>query len=323
MPKKSLFAPIGILLVLLLLVGSVSANLSVVSTTTVLWDPIQYIGGDKVEAIYVADPTICAHLQTDIINNRIQLERENIIHADLFIANNFTFDNPHVMRPVEDFMLANGYGEISWLTLKNPAMTWNSPTGAKLLSEEVLGWLMNADPGNASYYEQRYHDYLSLIDAADLSKEEQEKISGQDVIVMVWQKDAAEKWLGLNIVSIFAPEFYQGGKFTAVKLVDDINANPEKYKNVKYIIENMQSGEAGKGIEEALHDHKIPAERVIFTNFPKSIEGIDSIPEILAYNKELVTPGDLKPTPAQQAPPGTFISLGALIVVLLWTARSD
>ena len=53
---------ISCLLFIILVIPSVHA-LTVISTTTVLWDPIQYIGGEKVQAIYIADPTICPHLQ--------------------------------------------------------------------------------------------------------------------------------------------------------------------------------------------------------------------------------------------------------------------
>jgi len=38
--------------------------------------------------IYIADPAICPHVQGDIIPNRIQLQREFIANADLFVAIN-------------------------------------------------------------------------------------------------------------------------------------------------------------------------------------------------------------------------------------------
>ena len=105
---------------------------------------------------------------------------------------------------------------------------------------------------------------------------------------MLWQREPVEKWLGINVLTIFAPEFAMNGTKTAAKVVDDINANPEKYKNVSFIIENMQSGDLAKGIEESLKDKGIKAERVIFTNFPGSVEGADSMADVLRYNKELV-----------------------------------
>lgn len=278
------------LLLFLLFITPGASALSVVSTTTVLWDPAQYIGGEKVEAIYIADPTICPHMQADIIPNRIQLEKDFIRDADLFVAHNGSVDQSYVMPYVSDFMAANDYGTVEWVTLENPSMTWNTPSGAKTLSREVAGWLIAADPANRTYYEARLNDYLAEIDAADLTSEEREAIPGRDAVVMVWQKDAAIEWLGLNLVSIYAPDFYQGGRFTPQAVVSDIYNNPEKYRNVKYVIENMQSGELAKGLEEALHDNGVPAERVIFTNFPKSLPGVDSLPDVIRYNKGLVTP---------------------------------
>jgi len=288
--------------------------LNVVSTTAVLWDPAQYIGGEKVKAIYVADPTICPHMQADIIPNRIQMEKDFIRTADLFIAHNGSVDVSYVMPYVDDFMAANNYGTVKWVTLKNPSMTWNTPEGAKALSTEIAGWLIAADPANKTYYESRLAEYLGQIDAADVSAEEKNLIAGQDTVVIVWQQDAAEKWLGLNVVSIYAPDFYQGGKFTPVKVVDDINNNTAKYRNVQYVIENMQSGELAKGLEEALRNKGIPVKRVIFTNFPKSIPGVDTLPDVIRYNKALVTPKE--PTPGHATAAPTQSSLDILMLPL-------
>jgi zinc/manganese transport system substrate-binding protein len=285
---KKKFIILFSLLVLILLPGA--SALKVVSTTTVTWDPIRYIGGDRVEAIYIADPTICPHMQSDIIPNRIQMQKDFIRDADLFVAINGSVDQSYVMPFVDDYMQANNYGTVDWVTLKDPAMTWNTPEQAKALSTEVAGWLIDADPANRTYYESRLTDYLAQIDAVDLTPEERAQISGQDVVVMVWQKEAAEDWLGLHVVNIFAPEFYMGGKYTPMKLVDDMQANPGNYGNVKYVIENMQSGEVAKGVHEYLTTNGVPAQRVIFTNFPKSIPGVDTLPDVLEYNKNLVNP---------------------------------
>ncbi len=113
-------------------------------------------------------------------------------------------------------------------------------------------------------------------------------------------------------------------KYTAAKLVDDINANPEKYANVTYIIENMQSGELAKGVEEALNDQGIPAQRVVFTNFPKSVPGVETIPDVIAYNKGLVmTQTTPTTTPAPEAPVGILAALGAVAIGLLLISRRD
>ena len=117
---------------------------------------------------------------------------------------------------------------------------------------------------------------------------EKKQLNQTQVIVMLWQKEPVQNWLGMKVVNFFAPEFAMNGTKTAAKIVDDINANPGKYQNVTYVIENMQSGELAKGIEESLKDKGINATRVIFTNFPGSVPGADTMAEVLSHNKQLV-----------------------------------
>jgi zinc/manganese transport system substrate-binding protein len=267
------------------------ATLRIVSTTSVLMDPATYIGGDRVEAITIADPTLCPHLQADIIPNRIQLNMDFIANANMFMAYNDSNDQRYNMPAVNDFMKANDYGEVVWYTVSNPSLGWNTPTNAKILATEVKGWLEEKDPTNATYYEQRYDDYVKSFDAIEPTAEEREKLNQTEVVVMLWQMDPVQDWLGMKVVNFFAPEFAMNGTKTAAKVVDDINANPTKYQNVTYVIENMQSGELAKGIEEALNDKGINAERVIFTNFPGSVPEANTMAEVLDYNKQLVLQG--------------------------------
>jgi len=264
------------------------ATLKIVCTTSVLMDPATYIGGDRVEAVSIADPALCPHLQTDIIPNRIQLNMDFIKNANMFLAYNDSNDQRYNMPAVNDFMKANNYGAFEWNTVSNPSREWNTPINSKLLAAEVEGWLANKDPANKAYYEQRYNEYAKSLDAIEPTQAERKQLNQTQVIVMLWQKEPVQDWLGMNVVNFFAPEFAMNGSKTAAKIVDDINANPDKYQNVTYIIENMQSGELAKGIEESLKDKGINAMRVIFTNFPGSVPGVDTMSEVLDYNKQLV-----------------------------------
>jgi zinc/manganese transport system substrate-binding protein len=291
MLKKSSIERILIALLVLCPLGVPAvAAIDIAATTSVIADPVQAIGGNHVNVIAVADPTVCPHMQGDIIDSRIQMQKDFIASADLFMAHNSGMDKPIVMPAVEKFMQTNYGRNLNWTIIS--AQDWNTPDKAKVFAGEVKDKLVAADGANATAYEANYDAYCDAIDAADLTEEEKSRIEGQDVVVMVWQKEAAENWLGLNVVAIFGPDFYMGGQFTPAKVVDDIAANPEKYRNVKYVIENMQSGEMAKGIEEALHDRGIGADRIIFTNFPKSIAGVESLPDVLVHNKEAVIPAD-------------------------------
>jgi len=211
-----------------------------------------------------------------------------IKNADMFMAYNDSNDQKYNIPAVNDFMKANNFGEVSWNTVSNPSRGWNTPTNARLLADEVIGWITEKDPANQSYYEERYNGYVKSFDAAQPTEDERKKLNETSVIVMLWQREPVEKWLGMNVVNLFAPEFALNGTKTAAKVVDDINDHPDRYQNVSFIIENMQSGELAKGIEEALKDKGINVRRVIFTNFPGSMEGVNTMADVLRHNKELV-----------------------------------
>lgn len=304
-----------------------TGKIKVVCTTSVLMDPVTYIGGDKVEAISIADPTMCPHLQTDIIPNRIQLNKDFIANADMLVAYNDSNDKQYNIPAVNDFMKANNYGTVTWKAVSDPSRSWNTPATAKLLAAEVKGWLVEKDLANQSYYEQRYNDYVKLFDAVEPTAAEKAQFNKTKVIVMLWQQDPVKNWLGMDVVNFYAPEFAMNGTKTPAKLVDDINANPDKYKGVEYIIENMQSTELAKGVEEAMHDKGINVKRVIFTNFPGSVPNTATMADVLEYNKQLVlqaTPTAVPTTaPTATATPAPspigleVIAAGALIGMAL------
>ena len=288
---------LGVLLILGLLLSLLpgAGALEVVTTTSVLWDPVQEIGGDAVTAVYIADPTVCPHLQGDILPGLIQKNMDILGSADLFLAHNASMDIA-TMQAIEKFRDANGYGKTNWKILK-PDTTWNTPDTAVTLADTVTDWLKQADPQNSAAFTERADSYKEKILAAgELTEDQKALLAKRYAVIIAWQQEPVKNWLGMNVVEMFAPEFAVGGNKTPAKIVDLLKADPQRLYALDllpgggkiYVIENMQSGEMAKGIEEALTDMAIYANRVIFTNFPKSIDGVDSIPDVLQYNKNLV-----------------------------------
>jgi zinc/manganese transport system substrate-binding protein len=276
----------------LLLGVPAACALNVVTTTSVLWDPVSQIGGDAVNVVYIADPTVCPHLQGDILPALLQKNAEALKSPDLMLAHNSSMDTA-AMAAIEKFRSSNGYGNTTWKILK-PDTAWNTPESAAALADTVLGWLKTADPKNADKFTANAGKYKEAIKkAGTITAEEKDKLSSKYSIVMAWQKDPVEKWLGVKVYDIFAPEFAYGGNKTPAKVVDALQKNKDKLNALDlvsgggkmYVIENMQSGEMAKGIEEAVNDIAA-AKRVILTNFPKSVEGVSSIPDVLQYNKK-------------------------------------
>ena len=200
------------------------------------------------------------------------------------------------MAAIEKFRDSNGYGKTNWTILK-PDAAWNTPETAEALADTVLGWLKAADPKDADTFTANAEKYKAEIaKAGSLTADEKALLSSKHAIVMAWQKDPVEKWLGVQVYDIFAPEFAYGGNKTPAKIVDALQKNKDKLYALDlvsgggnmYVIENMQSGEMAKGIEEALTDLAVKADRVTFTNFPKSVDGVNSIADVLSYNKNLL-----------------------------------
>lgn len=289
--------PLYLFVVFALLLGipAVSA-LDVVTTTSVLWDPVSQIGGDSVNVVYIADPAVCPHLQGDILPGLLQKNAEALISPNLFLAHNSSMDMATI-GAIEKFRDSNGYGKTTWKVLTPEQDSWNTPEKAQALADTVLGWLKAADPKNAETYTANAEKYKEeIVQAGTLTADEAGALSKKHAIVMAWQKEPVEKWLGVQVYDFFAPEFAYGGNKTPAKVVDAIQSNPDGIYaldlvsggGLMYVIENMQSGEMAKGIEEALVDQAVFSKRVIFTNFPRSIEGVESIPDVLKYNKNLL-----------------------------------
>ncbi|HOL41788.1 MAG TPA: metal ABC transporter substrate-binding protein, partial [Methanospirillum sp.] len=209
MRHSGLFVILGIIIALI--PGALALN--VVTTTSVLWDPVQEIGGDAVHVVYIADPTVCPHLQGDILPGLIQKNAKDLETADLFLAHNSSMDLA-TMQAIEKFRESNGFGKTNWKILK-PDAAWNTPESAQELADTVLGWLKAADGANATAYEKAAQAYKEKIAAAgNLTDEEKSLLSKKYAVVMAWQREPVEKWLGLNVVDFFAPEFAFGGNKT-------------------------------------------------------------------------------------------------------------
>jgi zinc/manganese transport system substrate-binding protein len=164
-------------LILALIPGVMGLN--VVTTTSVLWDPVQQIGGDAVSAVYIADPTVCPHLQGDILPGLIQKNADKLQNADLFLAHNSSMDLA-TMQAIEKFRDSNGYGKTNWKMLK-PDASWNTPETASELADTVLGWLKAADSKNATAFDERARAYKEKIQAAGNLTDEEKKFAWKEV----------------------------------------------------------------------------------------------------------------------------------------------
>lgn len=329
---KKLVIFFALLLVLGLLIPGAAA-LNVVTTMPNLWDVTGEVGGDSVTVMYVAPPA-AVHISSDTIDALLQQNSEFIRTADVFLGQGGTMDGA-VITKVTEFRKKNFDADTTWLLLSNVSkdvianttVTFDNPTVLAGYSETTAYLLSIADPANTSVYTENLNKYLAGISTATkLSAAEKELLSDTPIICHFRIKNQAVNWLGMDCIDSYPQPT------TAKDLIDEIHANPEKYKTIAanstigkiIVIENSVAGpDMGIGVHEALKDAGVPCERMIFLNLPKSAENVDTILDYYAYNKNLILSLAIpKETPKPtESPIGTFVVIAGVFGAVFLSRR--
>lgn len=308
--------------VLLLTLGLIpgAAALNVVTTMPNLWDVAGEIGGDSVKVMYVAPPA-AVHIASDTIDSLLQQNSEFIKNADVFLGQGGTMDGT-VIAKVTEFREKNFGLETQWSLLSEVTaeevpsinIAFDNPTALMGYSAGVAYLLAEVDPLNQEIYSDNLIQYIAKIDRETyLTAEEKNLFEGVPIICHFRIQNQAVNWLGMTPIDTYPQP-------TEMKdLIDDIHANPEKYKAIAesskagkiFVIENTVAGsEMGIGVHEALKDAGVPVERVIFLNLPKSAEGADTILDYYNYNKNLMIGYLMGANPSEtSAPVGIFAGI--------------
>lgn len=327
--EKTIGIILTVFLICSMLISGASA-LNVVTTMPNIWDVTQEIGGDKVTAIYVAPPT-AIHISSDTIDAVLQKNSDFIHTADLFIGQGGGMDGTPITK-VTEFRLTN-FGEktdwhlmneVSTSEVPNATNVYDNPTSLIGYAQTIAYILKTADPAYADTYDANLAAYLKKISTVTtLTPAEKELLSDVPIICQFRIKNQAETWLGMHVITSYpSPETVQA-------IVDDIHADPTKYSKIAedakcgkiFVVENIVAGQdIGKSIHEALTDEKIPCERVVFLNLPKSADGINSILDYYTYNKALIVDSVSNETPTQ-SPMAAVPIMGALACAVLFLSR--
>ncbi|ABN07264.1 periplasmic solute binding protein [Methanocorpusculum labreanum Z] len=329
--KKTIGIILTLFLICSMLISGASA-LNVVTTMPNIWDVTQEIGGDKVTVIYVAPPT-AVHISSDTIDAVLQKNSDFINTADLFIGQGGGMDGTPITKVTEfrktnfgkdtDWKLMN---EVPTSALPNATNVYDNPTSLIGYAQTIAYILETADPANAGTYAANLETYLKKISTVTtLTPAEKEALSDVPIICQFRIKNQAETWLGMHVITSYpSPETVQA-------IVDDIHADPAKYSKIAedakcgkiFVVENIVAGQdIGKPIHEALTDEKIPCERVVFLNLPKSADGINSILDYYTYNKDLIL-DSINDETQTQSPLAVVPIIGALACAVLFLTRRN
>ncbi len=264
-----------------------TSQLKVVTTTSMMAQIVEIVGGDSVEVVYILPPTQCPG-HYDVKPGDIQ----QLADADLFLLHGWqgesfaqelidSADNPDLsvvriqvkgifMTPPpqleEDETLTGDY--------------WMTPPVQREAVGMVADALCRIDAGNSAAYEVAAAEYSDRIEAKEAQirlQLEQANVSGVDVICAGMLVGFVE-WVGLDIAATYG----RPDSLTPQVVRELVDTGREE--NVALIIDNLQSGQdAGAGIAEELG-----CQRIILSNFPGGFDNTETWEKAIDDNIERI-----------------------------------
>ncbi|UCH42321.1 MAG: zinc ABC transporter substrate-binding protein, partial [Dehalococcoidales bacterium] len=273
MKKAGVFAVVTLVLLATLLVGGCSSGetsqLKVVTSTALIAQIVERIGGDMVDVINIIPPAQCpGHF--DVKPGDIQ----KLADAEIFLMHNWQGEQftQEIITSADNPDL--GVGVISI------AGNWMTPSVQQEATDVILDFLKNADSENSAAYQELADKYKAEVEAKGAQIET--RLAGEnleEVNVMCNEQIAGlVQWIGLNVIATYdRPDSLTPQ--VVMELVDKA-----REEGVVLFIDNLQSGaDASAQMAE-----EIGCNRVTLTNFPGGFDGTETWEKAIDYNVELV-----------------------------------
>jgi len=246
-----------------------SAKLKVVTSTSLLAQIVERIGGDMVSVVNIIPPAQCpGHF--DIKPGDIQ----TLAEAQLFIIHNWQGEK------FSEDLIASANNE-NLITVKiELAGNWMTPAVQRDATDKIATALIQIDPDNSAAYQQAANEYKAVVTAKESEiTAELNQVNLSAVNVLCDEQQAGfVAWTGLNIIATYGrPE-----TFTPQVVKDLVDTGREGM--ITLVIDNMQTGgEPGKSLAEELG-----VSHIVLSNFPGGYENTDTWEEAIDYNIELI-----------------------------------
>ena len=248
-------------------------KLKVVTSTSLIAQIVERVGGDKVDVVNIIPPGQCpGHF--DCTPGDIQ----KLADADLFLLHGWQGEkfSADLIATADNEKLVS-----MQLNVKvGENMNWMTPSVQSAAVEKISEALIQVDEANSDEYREAADAYKSQIAAKETEVKDMLAVinPGGVNVLCADQQAGFIGWAGFNIINIFGrPDSLTP---QVVKdLVDEGRAS-----NVILVIDNMQSGaDAGAGVAEELG-----CSRVILSNFPGGYEDTSTWEDTIDYNVELL-----------------------------------
>jgi zinc transport system substrate-binding protein len=240
-------------------------KLKVVTSTSLIAQIVERVGGDKVDFANIIPPAQCpGHF--DVKPGDIQ----KLADADLFLMHGWQGE-----MFTKELIASAGNADLTVVVL-DVKENWMVPGVQQEATDKIAAALAQVDAENAAAYQEaaaEYKDRISAKEAEIKARLASANLAGVNVLCAD-QLEGFVRWTGLNVVAVF-------GRPDALtpQIVKEL-VDKGKAANVTLVIDNLQSGQdAGAGIAEELG-----CSRIIFTNFPGGFDNTETWEKAIDYN---------------------------------------
>ncbi|MFC1899333.1 metal ABC transporter substrate-binding protein [Chloroflexota bacterium] len=270
----------GILVLVLVTISILSgctaipdSQLKVVTSTSLISQIVDRVGGELVDVINIIPPAQCpGHF--DVAPGDIQ----KLADADLFLLHGWQGE-----KFSEDLIDSANNPDLTTIRINvkvGENINWLSPPVQQAAVDKITETLSESDPDNTDVYHKQATEYKAIITAktTELKNRLSEANLADVNVISAEQLTGLIKWAGLNVIRVFG----HLDSLTPQLVQELVDAGTEE--NVTLVIDNLQNGQdAGAGIAEELD-----SKRIILTNFPGCYDGTDTWEETIDYNVNLI-----------------------------------
>ncbi|HEY32643.1 MAG TPA: zinc ABC transporter substrate-binding protein [Dehalococcoidia bacterium] len=244
-------------------------KLIVVTSTSLLSQIVERVGGDLVDVTNIIPPSQCpGHFEVKVS------DIEKLANAKIFFMHGWQGE----MFTQE--LIESADNPDLTVVVVNIAGNWMTPPVQVEAIDEITPWIIHADIDNAAAYQQAAEDMKDTIEAK--GEEVQDRLAGEDLasinVMCAEQQAGFVSWVGFNIVATFG----RPDTLTPQVIQDLVDQGREA--DVTLIIDNLQSG-ADAGQPLALD---IGCDRIILSNFPGGFDDTETWEKAIDKNIDII-----------------------------------
>jgi zinc transport system substrate-binding protein len=246
-----------------------TSKLIIVTSTSLLSQIAERVGGDLVDVTNIIPPAQCpGHFEVKVS------DIEKLANAEIFFMHGWQGEM------FTDALIESAENPDLTKVVVNIEGNWMTPMVQVQAIDEITAQLIQADSDNADAYQQAAEDMKDAIEAKGV--EVQDRLTGEgfaSINVMCAEQQAGFiGWLGFNIVATFG----RPDSLTPQVVQDLVDKGREE--GVTLVIDNLQSG-ADAGQPVALD---IGCDRIILSNFPGGFDDTETWEKAIDRNIDII-----------------------------------